>query len=67
MRGPALGCAPPGAVDRLAELADEVVCPLVESQFFSVGQFFRRFDQVSDQEVEDILAADGRHRGEGTD
>lgn len=55
----ALGAAPPAAVERLGELADEVVCPLVEPEFFSVGQFFRRFDQVSDQEVEEILGAGG--------
>jgi putative phosphoribosyl transferase len=43
----------------LKETADEVVCPLVPDSFGAVSRFYRRFGQVSDDEVVEILRADG--------
>lgn len=47
----ALGAAPPDAVNALRKTADDVVCLEVSSRFMAVGQFFARFDQVSDETV----------------
>lgn len=51
--------APVGAPDtvaRLAQEADEVVCPLAPPRFHAVGQFYRTFGQTDDEEVQDLLA-----------
>ena len=52
----AVAVAPPDAVARLRAHADEVVCLNVAHGFGSVGQFFRDFGQVSDDEVTALLA-----------
>lgn len=44
------------AVDRLSELADEVVCPLVESDFGAVSRYYDDFRQLADAEVTRLLA-----------
>jgi len=51
----ALPVAPPQAVDRLKESADEVVCLMAPSDFAAVGQFYQQFDQVDDDEVVQTL------------
>lgn len=43
------------AVEKVRAYADEVVCPLVTADFYAVGQFYRRFDQVDDAEVVALL------------
>jgi putative phosphoribosyl transferase len=45
------------AVARLAELADRVVCLHSPMFFGAVGSFYEEFDQTSDDEVREILAA----------
>jgi predicted phosphoribosyltransferase len=54
-------CAAPVAAadsaDMLAASADKVVCVLKLESFFGIGQFYRDFSQVSEEEVIDILAA----------
>jgi putative phosphoribosyl transferase len=45
----------PEAVDAIAAVADEVVCPLVPSEFTSVSQWYDEFDQVSDSQVVSFL------------
>lgn len=59
-------CAVPvAAPDSLAKVeadADEVVCLHAPPGFMAVGQFYRRFDQVEDEEVAACLAA-RRQRG----
>ena len=52
----AVGVAPPETCDRLRAEADEVVCPLTPDTFQAVGQYFRRFEQVTDDEVVSTLA-----------
>jgi predicted phosphoribosyltransferase len=45
----------PEAVARLAEVADEVICPLVPPHFGAVSRFYRHFAQVSTPEVVALL------------
>ena len=44
------------ARDRIAALADEVVCLEAPLFFSAVGQWYRNFDQTSDEEVRALLA-----------
>lgn len=39
----------------LRPLVDEFVCPLVSPEFYAVGQYYEDFNQVSDEEVKDLL------------
>ncbi len=47
--------APVGVCARLRREADEVVCLAEEREFVSVGQFYRDFSQVTDEEVLDLM------------
>lgn len=51
----ALPVAPPDILQRLKEMADEVVCLEVPTYFISVGQFYKQFNQVDDQEAIRLL------------
>lgn len=42
--------------ERLGSLADEIVCAETPEPFFAVGQWYENFDQVSDDEVVELLA-----------
>ena len=55
----AVPVASPQAVATVSAYADEVVCPLVTADFCAVGQFYRRFDQVDDAEVVELLRGEG--------
>jgi predicted phosphoribosyltransferase len=52
----AVPVAPPESVRRLSRLADEVFSLLTPEAFFAVGQFYANFNQVSDREVEELVA-----------
>jgi predicted phosphoribosyltransferase len=52
----AVPVSPPDTLERIRPLADEVVCLHTPSAFYAVGQFYRRFDQVEDDEVISALA-----------
>ena len=54
----ALPVAPPETVDELERVADEVICLLAPASFGAVGRFYRRFDQVSDEEAMAYLRRD---------
>jgi predicted phosphoribosyltransferase len=45
----------PEAVAWLGELADEVYCPLVPENFGAVSRFYHSFEQVTDDEVTELL------------
>jgi predicted phosphoribosyltransferase len=47
----AVPVGPPDTIHELQELADEVICLKTPSSFMGVGQFYERFDQVSDEEA----------------
>jgi len=49
---------PVGPLDTIEELrreADEVICLMTPEPFFAIGQFYRSFEQTSDEEVIQIL------------
>lgn len=56
-RRPAGPVAPPDTLDKVRPLADEVVCLEAPERFQAVGQFYRNFDQVEDDEVIALLRA----------
>jgi len=47
--------APPETVEKVRPLADEVLCLETPEWFQAVGQFYREFDQVEDEEVIALL------------
>jgi putative phosphoribosyl transferase len=51
----AVPVAPPDTLKKVAHMADEVVCLEAPEYFMAVGQFYRNFAQVEDEEVIDIL------------
>ena len=53
------------AVDWLAGMADDVVCLQTPEPFYAVGQHYRAFDQVSDDEVVRLLRSHPRANGGG--
>jgi len=53
----AVPVAPPDTLDKVAALADEVVCLEAPGFFQAVGQFYQHFPQVDDSEVIDALKA----------
>ncbi len=54
----AVPVSPPDTLERVRPLADEVVCLHAPTAFYAVGQFYRTFDQVEDDEV--VAALSGR-------
>ncbi len=53
----AVPVAPPDALALLKEVADRVVVVDVPVDFMAVGQYYRDFHQLSDEEVMDLLKA----------
>jgi len=51
----AVPVAPPQTVERLREVADEVVALFVTRHFGAIGAFYSRFDQVTDEEVIELM------------
>lgn len=56
----AVPVAPPESFEAIRPYADEVVCLETPEGFMAVGQFYRRFDQVEDDEVAALLARHGK-------
>ncbi len=54
----AVPVAPPDTLAKVRELADEVVCLQAPEFFQAVGQFYRHFPQVEDEEVIALLKSD---------
>jgi len=54
----AVPVGPPDTIHELQGLADEVICLETPSSFMGVGQFYERFDQVSDEEAMEYLAGE---------
>lgn len=52
----AVPVAPPDTLEKIAPLADQVICLLTPEYFYAVGQFYMSFPQVTDEEVVKILA-----------
>jgi predicted phosphoribosyltransferase len=51
----AVAVAPREVIARLQQVADAVVCLDTPEPFFAVGQFYKEFDQTSDEQVIDTL------------
>jgi len=52
--------APAESIEQIRPYADEVVCLETPPDFQAVGQFYREFPQVEDEEVVALLARHGR-------
>jgi putative phosphoribosyl transferase len=44
------------ALERIAAIADEVVCPHAPPWFSAVGHWYERFDQTEDDEVRELMS-----------
>jgi len=53
----AVPVAPPESIEELQPQVDQLVCLATPVPFLAVGRFYRRFEQVSDEEVTQYLAA----------
>lgn len=51
----AVPVAPPSAIRHLKREADHVVCLSTPEPFYAIGQFYRDFAQISDEEVTGLL------------
>ncbi|TCV90719.1 phosphoribosyltransferase [Sulfurirhabdus autotrophica] len=51
----AVPVSPPDTLEKVANMADEVVCLETPDYFQAVGQFYASFPQVEDEEVVEIL------------
>lgn len=51
----AVPVAPPDTLEKLRPQVDYLVCLKVEIEFWAVGQFYKEFPQVSDEEVVKLL------------
>lgn len=56
----AVPVAPPDTLRNVADLADEVVCLEAPAHFQAVGQFYRDFPQIDDEEVIEILRSSAK-------
>jgi predicted phosphoribosyltransferase len=57
----AVPVAPPESLEQIRPYADELVCLETPEEFMAVGQFYRHFEQVEDDEVVALLARHGKH------
>lgn len=57
----AVPVASPDSLELVRPLADEVVCLYVPDDFYAVGQFYRTFGQVEDDEAIRLLAGGDSH------
>ena len=58
----AIPVAPPDSVEQVRPYADEVVCLETPEDFMAVGQFYRSFPQVEDEDVVALLAGHGKRK-----
>ena len=62
----AVPVAPGDTLERIRPLCDRLICLYEPENFWAVGQFYRHFDQVSDERVFDLLRRHGRRSTAGT-
>ena len=58
----AVPVAPAESLEQIRPYADELVCLETPEEFMAVGQFYRHFEQVEDDEVVALLARHGRSK-----
>lgn len=61
----AVPVAAPDSIELVRPFADEVVCLHTPEDFYAVGQFYRSFEQVSDEEAIECLQAGGAPSARG--
>ena len=54
----AVPVGPPDTIQELQRMVDDVVCLMTPRDFMGVGQFYKRFEQVSDEEAMAYLEAE---------
>jgi predicted phosphoribosyltransferase len=59
----ALPVGPEDTIIKLATAADEMICLRSPAAFGAVGQFYRRFDQLEDEDVLAILREEAELTG----
>ncbi|ABO51815.1 phosphoribosyltransferase [Desulforamulus reducens MI-1] len=52
----AIPVAPPDTVERLEKEVDHLICLVSQEPFYAVGQFYKNFCQIDDDEVISLLA-----------
>lgn len=52
----AVPVAPDRTASKIRELVDDFICVHIPDEFFGVGQFYRDFSQVSDEEVMEFMS-----------
>ena len=55
--GRIVAVAPPERLDDIRSLCDTLICLQAPLEFMAVGQFYERFDEVTDEEVCELLRA----------
>jgi predicted phosphoribosyltransferase len=58
----AVPVAPPERLDDIRKRCDTLVCLQAQPEFMAVGQFYQQFDEVTDEEVCELLRASLVHR-----
>lgn len=51
----AIPVAPPDTLEKLKKEVDDLVCLISEEPFYAVSQFYKKFNQISDEEVISLL------------
>jgi putative phosphoribosyl transferase len=57
----AVPVAPLATIALLRQEADEVVCPAMPEPFFGIGQWYEDFTQITDEQVQELLAWAWQH------
>lgn len=52
----AVPVSPVDTAEALRDEVDELICPVIQADFYAIGQWYDNFDQTSDEEVQDLLA-----------
>ncbi|WP_315080457.1 phosphoribosyltransferase family protein [uncultured Clostridium sp.] len=51
----AVPVAPQYTISLLEKIVDEVICPFIPNQFYSVGSYYKNFEQTTDEEIFNIV------------
>lgn len=63
----AVPVAAPDSLEQVTPLADKILCLSAPAGFMAVGQFYRSFPQIGDDEVISILSRHGKNARPGND
>ncbi len=63
----AIPVAPTHTIAALRTEVDEVICPAMPEHFFSIGQWYEDFSQITDDEVRTLLERAWKHQAENAE